>query len=216
MNLLWIPNRIAATTAAGASQIYPKYQYRHGVSYDVAVIGAGVVGCTAAYLLKSAGKRVALIEGRTVGTGATANSTAEVTSLQGQVYSLIATKHDRNYARLYYDMNQQAIQFTKNLIRDQKLDCDLEDRAHILWTSNPAGHSIIRNEYDLCQRLFIDCKLKDQQSLIQEMPESLHPQIGLEFPDQAQFNPYKYCTELCRIMATNTSKKYPVLLKMIY
>jgi glycine/D-amino acid oxidase-like deaminating enzyme len=212
MNTLWIPktmsSAVGGTSAAIASRVYPRYQYRHGVNYDVAVIGAGVVGCTAAYLLKAAGKRVALIEGRTIGIGATANSTAEITSLQGQVYSLIAQKHDRKTARLYYEMNQEAVNFVKTLVREQKIDCDLEERSHILWTSNPAGHSVIRNEYDLCQRLDIDSQLRDSQSLIQELSESLHPQLGLEFPNQAQFNPYKYCSALCKMIATNAGETF--------
>lgn len=220
MNTLWIQKAISAASnvpaAMAASRAYPRYQFRHGVNYDVAVIGGGVVGCTAAYLLKAAGKRVALIEGRTIGIGATANSTAELTALQGQVYSLIANKHDRKTARLYYEMNQEAIDFVKDLVKEHKLDCDLEVRAHTLWTSNPGEHPAIRNEYELCQRLSIDCQLRDSQSLLQELPESLRPHIGLEFPNQAQFNPYKYCTSLCKLIATNVGKTYEIRCSSFY
>src|SRR5947209_1446208 len=51
---------------------YPKY---HGkTDIDVAIIGGGIVGCTAAHAFASAGARVALLEADRIGRGATAFS----------------------------------------------------------------------------------------------------------------------------------------------
>ena len=53
---------------------------------DVAVIGGGIVGLTAALALKRAGRSVAVIEAARVGTGVTAHTTGKVTSLHQLVY----------------------------------------------------------------------------------------------------------------------------------
>jgi NADPH-dependent 2,4-dienoyl-CoA reductase/sulfur reductase-like enzyme len=37
--------------------------------YDVCIVGGGIVGCSVAYMLKNAGKKVCLIEGRNIGGG---------------------------------------------------------------------------------------------------------------------------------------------------
>ena len=51
------------------------------VETDVAVIGAGIAGLTAALALKRAGHTVAVIEAARVGTGVTGHTTGKVTSL---------------------------------------------------------------------------------------------------------------------------------------
>ncbi len=56
------------------------------VEVDVAVVGAGITGITAAILLKRAGKRVALLDSKRIVRGATGYTTAKVTSGHGVVY----------------------------------------------------------------------------------------------------------------------------------
>src|SRR3954447_14231817 len=63
---------------------YPKLT--KDLEVDVAVIGAGMVGVTAALMLKEGGAKVALIDGGRVGGGVTANTTAKVSSAHGLHY----------------------------------------------------------------------------------------------------------------------------------
>ena len=46
-----------------------------GLEVDVAVLGGGIAGLTAASLLKEAGKSVAVIEAGRIGTGVTGHTT---------------------------------------------------------------------------------------------------------------------------------------------
>jgi hypothetical protein len=60
---------------------------------DVGVIGAGIVGLTAAYLLASAGLSVAVVEALRVGRQVTGRSTAKITSQHSLIYGhLIETR----------------------------------------------------------------------------------------------------------------------------
>jgi hypothetical protein len=51
------------------------------------IVGAEIVGLTAATLLKRAGKTVAVIESREIVTAVTGHTTAEVTSLHQLIYA---------------------------------------------------------------------------------------------------------------------------------
>jgi glycine/D-amino acid oxidase-like deaminating enzyme len=58
---------------------------------DVAVVGGGIVGLTAAHLLLAAGREVAVLEARQVGRQATGRSTAKVTSQHGRRWTAPVT-----------------------------------------------------------------------------------------------------------------------------
>ncbi len=60
---------------------------------DVAVIGGGIAGLTAALALKRAGQAVAVLEAARVGTGVTGNTTGKVTSLHRLAYTELAGRH---------------------------------------------------------------------------------------------------------------------------
>ena len=101
------------TTGAGKHQ-YPKLE--KDFSIDVAVIGGGIAGLTLAYLLKKAGKKVAVFEKHSIGQGVTGFTTAKVTSQHGLVYSELFKNFDETTAQLYGEANQQAIDTIETII----------------------------------------------------------------------------------------------------
>ena len=66
---------------------------------DVAVVGAGITGMTAALELARAGRSVAVIDQHVVAGGTTGHSTAKVTSQHGRAYALLRLAHGRDAAR---------------------------------------------------------------------------------------------------------------------
>ncbi len=91
---------------------------------DVAVIGAGVAGCSAALHFAQRGYKVALLEAHRVGFGASGRSGGQlIFGLAVGQKSLIA-QVGRENARRLFDMSVEALDLTQSLIRDHGIECD--------------------------------------------------------------------------------------------
>lgn len=76
--------------------------------YDDVVVGAGITGLVTGLLLARAGRRVAIVEAREVGAGATGHTTAKVSLLQGTQLSHILERQSRSVAEAYVDANREG------------------------------------------------------------------------------------------------------------
>src|SRR5262249_4189952 len=91
-------------TITAPNNSYPKLTGSQTV--DVAVVGAGIVGATAAYLLCEAGFSVALLEARRIGRQVTGRSTAKITTQHSLIYRHLIRTFDLETARHYADANR--------------------------------------------------------------------------------------------------------------
>src|ERR671927_287688 len=87
------------------------------IEADVAIVGGGIVGVTAARLLKDRGMRVALVEARRVGRQVTGKSTAKMTSQHGLAYQTLERKFGEDKARLYAEAQETGIREIARLAR---------------------------------------------------------------------------------------------------
>src|SRR5687768_17283357 len=76
---------------------------------DVCVVGAGIAGMTAAYLLAKAGRRVIVLDKTGVGGGETGQTTAHLSSALDDYYHVLEKVHGEKGARLAYESHQAAI-----------------------------------------------------------------------------------------------------------
>ena len=83
----------------------------HDLDVDVAVIGGGIVGLAAAHFLAGHGLRIAVLEARRIGYGATARSTAKATSQHGPLYQRLVSDLGEEGARLYGRGNEEALEW---------------------------------------------------------------------------------------------------------
>ena len=67
------------------------------IEADVAIVGGGIVGVTAARILKDRGLKVALVEALRVGEEVTGKSTAKITSQHNVAYTTIAAEVRRRW-----------------------------------------------------------------------------------------------------------------------
>jgi gamma-glutamylputrescine oxidase len=109
---------------AAADDSVPRPPLRGDIQADVAVLGGGLAGCSAALHLAKRGYRVVVLEARTVGYGASGRSGGQtIFGLAAGQQKLIA-EVGREDARRLFDMSVEALDLTQSLIRDYGIDCD--------------------------------------------------------------------------------------------
>ena len=64
------------------------------ITTDVLIIGGGLCGILCAYFLDKAGVDCVVVEGSTIASGITKNTTAKITSQHGLIYSELIKKKD--------------------------------------------------------------------------------------------------------------------------
>jgi nitrite reductase/ring-hydroxylating ferredoxin subunit len=104
------------------------------VSADVAVLGGGLVGLTAAVLLKRLGKTVAVIEARRIAEGVTGHTTAKLTSQHHLIYDTLITDHGEERVRLYAEANEAAIDRIEAFVNEKNIDCDFRSLPAYTYT----------------------------------------------------------------------------------
>jgi glycine/D-amino acid oxidase-like deaminating enzyme/nitrite reductase/ring-hydroxylating ferredoxin subunit len=167
---------------------YPKLE--GDLEVDVALLGGGITGITAAYLLKEAGQRVALLELKRVVRGATGYTTAKVTSGHNLVYAALEGSLGPEGARTYAQANEAALAKIRSLVADLRIDCDLETKANYAYTESRDSVARIEEEVQAAQRAGLDARL------VRETPLPFPVAGAIRLEGQAQFHPRKYLLPL--------------------
>jgi len=82
--------------------------------WDVVVVGAGMAGILTAYFLQKEGKRVLIVEAKTIASGQTERTTAKITSQHGLKYANLVRNVERkrrNY--MHRQTNRQLLNMPK-------------------------------------------------------------------------------------------------------
>jgi gamma-glutamylputrescine oxidase len=110
--------------SAGKQPSADRTPLRGDLRADVAVVGGGIAGCSAALHLAKRGYRVALLEARFVGYGASGRSGGQTIFGLAVSQKSLCEQVGRDAARRLFDLSIEALDCTQSLIRDYGIDCD--------------------------------------------------------------------------------------------
>ena len=84
------------------------------IKTDIAIVGGGITGITAAYLLSQQGIQVTLIEAGHILTGTTGHTTAKITAQHGLIYDQLIQQHGENAANSITRQIERLLNSLKN------------------------------------------------------------------------------------------------------
>ncbi len=155
---------------------------RGDIKTDVLIIGGGICGLLCALALDKAGIDYCLVEGKTIASGITRNTTAKITSQHGLIYDRLIRTFGKELAEMYLKANQKALDDYKKLC--SSIDCDFEICS--AYTYSIRDREKIETEVKAVNSLGFPANFDE----FTELP--LKIQGAICFPDQALFHPLKF------------------------
>lgn len=172
---------------------------------DVCVVGAGISGLSVAFELAREGKRVAVLDDGDVCSGETGRTTAHLGSALDDRWFDIIELHGLEKARLIYESHAYAIDRIESLCADEKIECEFTRLSAFLIPHYPKGHAkhseaaaIIGKEIDAIKRMG---NIPFKTHACAPIP-GVDSGECIEFLNQAQFHPTRFCAALARALTT--------------
>ncbi len=157
---------------------------------DVAIVGTGITGITAAYLLSRQGMKVVILEAGRVLHGTTGHTTAKVTAQHELIYDELIHHFGEDNARLYYEANRDALQFVARTVESERIECGWSEERAYLFAQTASSVPKLEKELRAYERLGIEGTLRDRVAL------PIEAVSALEMPGQARFHPLRYLKAL--------------------
>jgi glycine/D-amino acid oxidase-like deaminating enzyme/nitrite reductase/ring-hydroxylating ferredoxin subunit len=181
---------------AGSIEEFPSFSGDQKT--DIAIVGGGITGLTAAMLLSDAGKEVVLLEARKIGLGTTGNSTGNLYATIDEHLSHIRKKWNDDVMKKVVRSREAALNLIENTISRQKIECDFkrEPFTFFLESSDDKAEEFIKDEYEALKDAGLNPKMMNDAGLPYKTIKALRVE------GQAQFHPLKYARQLAKAVSS--------------
>jgi glycine/D-amino acid oxidase-like deaminating enzyme len=175
---------------------------------DVAVIGGGFTGLSAALALARRGAKVAVLEAQTFGWGASSrNGGMVLTGLKKGPETLI-TRYGLEKSRSLYAASLASIDCVEQIVKEEGIMCDFSRVGHLQVAVKPNHFESFRRTAELLAREF-------HHTLTVVPKKELHQEIGSEIyhgglvdKTSAGLNPARYVAGLRQAAARHGAQLY--------
>lgn len=170
------------------------------IETDFAIVGGGITGIVAAWLLSQAGHRVIVLEAHRVGGGETGHTTAHLTEQVDAGFLSIEKEHGAEAARLACRAGREAIDTIERICAAEGIDCDFERLPAFLYATDNKGAEALREETEAARRAGISASWTEQVPL----PYATAGAMRIE--RQAQFHPLRFVRSLAERLPEGTAR----------
>ena len=121
---------------------------------DVAVIGGGFTGLSAARTLAKRGVKVAVLEANTIGWGASSrNGGMTLTGLKPSMQTVIK-RYGRDLAKQLFQVSVDSVDTVEQVVKEEHIDCGFKRDGHLYVASKPHHFDYFYNEVDFMAKEF--------------------------------------------------------------
>jgi glycine/D-amino acid oxidase-like deaminating enzyme len=167
-------------------------------SVDVAVIGAGFTGLSAARTLAKLGAKVAVLESETIGWGASSrNGGMVLTGMKLGVNQLIS-KYGRELTQRMYAASLATIDCVEQIVREEEIECDFSRSGHLEVACKQKHFDDYARQAELIAREFNhELRVVQRHELSAEIGSNIYFG-GMVDEVSAGLNPARYVAGLAR------------------
>lgn len=168
------------------------------ISCDICIIGGGITGISTAYYLSKMGFSISILEKDNLATKTTGNTTGKITSQHGLIYDYLLKTFGLDFSKDYLEANELAIKNIKQIIDENKIECDFEYKNNFVFTESLDYVQKFKDEYKALKEIGFSPIFNEKLNI----PYNVISSLG--FPNQAQFNSIKYINGLlCALEKSN-------------
>lgn len=176
----------------GVPAFQPKNSWKKDTVYDVLIVGGGITGVTAAYLLQAEGKQCVLAEAANIGFGTTGGTTAHLNTVLDNPYNVIEKNFSEDVAQQIASAAREAIDLIDGLCTKHNIDADFTYEPCYLFSTNEEETKELEKVVDATKRAGVVGDWSEQITV----PIPFEKAARFEF--QARFHPTKYITGLAK------------------
>jgi glycine/D-amino acid oxidase-like deaminating enzyme/nitrite reductase/ring-hydroxylating ferredoxin subunit len=162
------------------------------ISVDVAIVGGGITGLTAAMLLAAGGKRVAVLEAHRIGGASTGHSTGNLYAPVDLHLHRIGERHGTQVMRAVTQSRVAAVDTIERAVQAFGIDCAFARLPWHLLATIPAKVQAVEQEFEAARTAGLTAELLDA------VPLPVAAQRTLRVAGQAQFQPLDYVRQLAQ------------------
>lgn len=156
---------------------------------DVAIIGSGITGALVAHELCSAGIPCAVFDKRTIATGSTAASTAQLQYEIDVPLCEMIDKVGEEVAEKAYHASLKSIDDIGKVFKKIDLNPDFKKKSSIYFASNRQGFKLLEREYEARVKHGLPVRFLDEKALQEQ--HDIHALGALKNNEAAQMDGYR-------------------------
>jgi glycine/D-amino acid oxidase-like deaminating enzyme len=165
---------------------------------DVAVIGAGFTGLSAARTLAKRGAKVAVLEAESIGWGASSRNGGMVLTGMKLSAETLAKRYGMEATRRMYAASLASIDYVEQIVRDESIDCDFSRCGHLEVACKQKHFDAYARSVELISREFKHTlRVLPKSELGAEIGSNIY-YGGIVDEVSAGLNPAKYVAGLAR------------------
>lgn len=172
----------------------------HPNKTDVLIIGGGMAGLITAYELSNQSNlNITIVTKEQFANDVSAKTNAKITPFHNLMYQNILKCHGLMKARQYYESQVEAMNYLLEIIKKEKIDCNLVKEKNYVYANTEDGIGSLEKEILALQKIDIPFES------VSKMPIKLPFQKAICFTENYLFHPIKYLNSIIEILKKRKS-----------
>ena len=167
---------------------------------DVAIVGAGITGITAAYLLSRAGRSVVLVDKGRIAMSETGHTTAHIVSTTDADYREMIEVHGQDAARTDTEAIRSAVDLIRSLVGELAIDCGWKAVDGYLYAEEEKDRTYLQRQHEDLRRAGMESEWVDR------VPLPFPTVGGLRYRNQYLFHVRHYLLPIAEAAVRNGAR----------